>query len=247
MGWQGQNFFPLLLVGASSGPAGVFVYSPGPGAGHLIASLSNSPVDPYGNTVQSTIASYSGASAVWLGGAAVRLTNGSENSPASILDGGGNLMIESPVASGGQLSAVLTLVPGNPGYVQAGSFVRATAPGGSAEAWHPIPLASGFTAVAGFATPSYRLNALGDLQLCGAVSGTIASGSQAFSTALPAGYFSATNAYAAASGLQSAAGGVSAGNEARVKITTGGVLQILGLGNGAAAWGCDVTLPISFG
>lgn len=95
--------------------AGAFFYSGTPGVGNLIASITTAAVDPFGNTTQKTIASYSGTAVAWMDAAAFRLTDGSENSPASIIDGGGNLTLESPIASTGQVSAVLTLTPGT-GY-----------------------------------------------------------------------------------------------------------------------------------
>jgi hypothetical protein len=54
MGWQ-NNIFPLLIVNASGGFTGLFVYSPAPGPGNLIGAITGaaSTTDPYGNTVSS--------------------------------------------------------------------------------------------------------------------------------------------------------------------------------------------------
>lgn len=49
MGWN-SSVFPLLIVYSSSGtPTGFFQYSPAPGIGTLVASLTESSKDPYGN------------------------------------------------------------------------------------------------------------------------------------------------------------------------------------------------------
>lgn len=49
MGWQ-NNIFPLLIVNASGGFTGLFVYSPRPGPGNLIAAIAGAAgTDPYGN------------------------------------------------------------------------------------------------------------------------------------------------------------------------------------------------------
>ncbi|HUY45613.1 MAG TPA: hypothetical protein VMV92_07785 [Streptosporangiaceae bacterium] len=79
----------------------------------LTASLAGgSGTDPVaGHSTEPGITSYSGTAYAQMDGAAIHITNGSENSPAGIIDGGGNLTIESPVASTGQSSAVLVLTP----------------------------------------------------------------------------------------------------------------------------------------
>lgn len=49
MGWQ-NNIFPLLIIDASGAFTGLFVYSPAPGNGNLIASIAAAAgTDPYGN------------------------------------------------------------------------------------------------------------------------------------------------------------------------------------------------------
>ena len=58
MTW-GSNVFPLLIVTSSGGFTGLFVYSPAPGAGNLIASTAAQPgTDPYGNAYLSGEAVY---------------------------------------------------------------------------------------------------------------------------------------------------------------------------------------------
>lgn len=58
MGWN-SNVFPLLIITASGGFTGLFAYSPGPGAGNLIASVTaQAGTDPYGNAYVAGVASY---------------------------------------------------------------------------------------------------------------------------------------------------------------------------------------------
>src|SRR5215472_4848178 len=61
MGWE-NSFFSLLIVNASGGFTGLYVYSPTVGAGNLIASVSaSSGTDPYGNALISGVTSYNPA------------------------------------------------------------------------------------------------------------------------------------------------------------------------------------------
>jgi len=58
MGW-GSNIFPLLIVTSSGGFTGLFVYSPSPGHGNLIYSVTGaSGTDPYGNPFTATATMY---------------------------------------------------------------------------------------------------------------------------------------------------------------------------------------------
>jgi len=69
VGW-GTSIFPLLIVTSSSGFTGLFVYSPGPGAGNLIASISSGVgTDPFGNTVNDGIWAYGSGEPVGAAGA----------------------------------------------------------------------------------------------------------------------------------------------------------------------------------
>jgi len=59
MGWENENVFPLVIITAGGGFTGLFVYSPGPGAGNLVASIAaQSGTDPYGNSYRAGITSY---------------------------------------------------------------------------------------------------------------------------------------------------------------------------------------------
>jgi hypothetical protein len=59
---QNTTFFGRLVVVFGTGFFGVFVYSPVPGAGNLIASITSSHgTDPYGNVYQAGVSSYGAA------------------------------------------------------------------------------------------------------------------------------------------------------------------------------------------
>jgi hypothetical protein len=54
-----QSSFPLLIVTSGSGFTGLFVYSPIPGTGNLLASVTaQAGTDPYGNPYQASITAY---------------------------------------------------------------------------------------------------------------------------------------------------------------------------------------------
>lgn len=58
MPW-GSNIFPLLIVSASGGFTGLFVYTPGPGAGNLAGSFTaQAGTDPYGNAYKAGLTVY---------------------------------------------------------------------------------------------------------------------------------------------------------------------------------------------
>lgn len=58
MTW-GSNVFPLLIVTSGGGFTGLFVYSPAPGPGNLIASIAaQAGTDPFGNAYRAGITSY---------------------------------------------------------------------------------------------------------------------------------------------------------------------------------------------
>jgi hypothetical protein len=59
MGWQNQNQ-TLVVVSAGTGYSGFFIYSPSPGPGNLLLSITapGLATDPYGNTVVNELALY---------------------------------------------------------------------------------------------------------------------------------------------------------------------------------------------
>jgi hypothetical protein len=67
VGWQ-SNIFPLLIVTPTGGFTGLFVYSPGPGHGNLIASTTSAAgTDPYGNAFLGASASYASSAGIAAG------------------------------------------------------------------------------------------------------------------------------------------------------------------------------------
>src|SRR5215472_12880307 len=59
MGWENENVFPLVIITAGGGFTGLFVYSPGPGLGNLIASIAaQNGTDPFGNAFLAGVVSY---------------------------------------------------------------------------------------------------------------------------------------------------------------------------------------------
>lgn len=59
MGWNSNSVFTVLIVSGGSGFTGVFVYSPKPATGALVASITAAAgTDPYGNAYQAGITVY---------------------------------------------------------------------------------------------------------------------------------------------------------------------------------------------
>lgn len=77
MGWN-NSVFELLIVSAGGGPfTGLFVYSPAPGNGNLIASITASNgTDPFGNGFDAGIVSYSGLNTAILNASSLSLFAG---------------------------------------------------------------------------------------------------------------------------------------------------------------------------
>ena len=73
--WSNTSQFALVIISAGGGFQGLFVYSPAPGPGNLIASIAASAgTDPYGNPYQAGITSYDTTF-----GGLVQLANGAVN------------------------------------------------------------------------------------------------------------------------------------------------------------------------
>jgi hypothetical protein len=95
-----------------------------------------------------------------------------------------------------------------------------------AETWHNIPLAAGWTIVAGY-TAQYRMNALGNVELSGRI--TCSSASLIISTALPNGYYATgvTGMTAAVTATVDAT--AIAGQTIRIALSNAGILSIAGV------------------
>lgn len=112
-----------------------------------------------------------------------------------------------------------------------GTALVATEPGTTTtpETWHPLTLASGWSAVSGFPTPGYRLNALGNVELTGRI--THASlASRGLIARLPAGYYST---YQRGCPVSLVAGSPAASGLPRLYCSTSGQLNIESLSSTA--------------
>ena len=100
MTW-GSNVFPLLIVTSSGGFTGLFVYSPAPGAGNLIASVAaQAGTDPFGNSYLAGVISYSpGTSFAGFAGGGLEL--GSEN-PSSLITSVGSIGLDDAIVASAQ-------------------------------------------------------------------------------------------------------------------------------------------------
>ncbi len=218
---------------------GLFVYTGTPRAGNPpVASIVAPGVtaDPYGNTVASILEVQQSGLQTVLTAASLTMAklSGALNPPQIIL-GDNTAPAGTPSQTFVRSSGIIS------------PLVIAVQPGTSstAEAWHPLTLQGGFTNVAGFAPASYRLNALGNVEMAGQITGTI-SGSTLFG-ALPAGYYSATYARNYAANVDSAAAGLIASETPHIACDTAGNLRITGLNNGTANIDLDGTFMLSAG
>jgi hypothetical protein len=86
MGWNNE-IFSLLIVTSGGGFTGLFVYSPAPGAGNLIASVAaQAGTDPYGNAYSRGVASYAGggtAESLLTGGLMQLIATAFQSAPAT--------------------------------------------------------------------------------------------------------------------------------------------------------------------
>jgi hypothetical protein len=120
-GWSNQVQF--LVIVAGGGVAGVYVYDPTAGLGTLIASMTDSTVDPFGNATEQGITSYApsgGATATLVAqlyqgtlnlGAPDTVNGVGGAAPASVSGGiqPGALTLTSGIASGADTAASLQL------------------------------------------------------------------------------------------------------------------------------------------
>ena len=118
---------------------------------------------------------------------------------------------------------------------------------GTAEYWHPLTLASGWSAVAGFHTPSYRLNALGNVELTGRITNpSAAEGSEIAS--LPSGYYSSSYNLVTTCGIQQAVA-LSTTRNIELFLGTAGKLNLFGISATAGSTTVDIdsTFKLSAG
>jgi len=115
VGWS-NNLFQLLIVVATTGYSGVFVYSPSTGAGNLkLAIAAQAGTDPYGNAYENgltIIDNAGGSSGIWLKSGA-SFESGITNLGTLIPGSGGSAYIEAvfngPTATGGNQQTAVYL------------------------------------------------------------------------------------------------------------------------------------------
>ena len=123
----------------------------------------------------------------------------------------------------------LTVNVGSVTAVEPGTGTSATNPA-VGESWHAMTLANSWANVAGFATARYRLTALDQVEVIGAIDASSASSAVFFT--LPSGYRPASQQAVCAMG---ASGSVPAGLSPWVRCTTGGALSVQNTG-ALGAW-----------
>jgi hypothetical protein len=112
-GWANDAITLLILTEEISGFSGIFGYSPGPGAGNLIFSVTAAAgTDPYGNAYQAGVTSYSASGAFYtqlLGGLINFFTTGDFSAATIGAPTQGVLTINSPLESAGDTGAAILL------------------------------------------------------------------------------------------------------------------------------------------
>lgn len=189
MPWNSQSATQLLIVNASPGFTGLFVYSPSPGTGNLIASsTATAGTDPYGNAYLAGITSYGTGVASQqffnLQGGFATLSDSASHK--WLIDANANFT--SPVM---RLQSLATLTPL---FVSQAGTAITTQPGTSnPETWH-APATAGFTTAAGVQPVEYTLLPDGNVAITGQMnaSGAYTAGTTIWT--MPAGYRPSTNA-----------------------------------------------------
>lgn len=207
----------VIVFGPSGTVTGVFVYSGTPGPGTLIASMTDSLTDPFGNATIQGVVSYAGPGAA-----------------AGIVNGALFLYTGSPLAS------YFSVGPGTLGRVQFGG-VGFTSAGGTAAAptvittdtWHNASLTANFAA--GAPAPQYLLLPDQSYVLRGQVSCSVASGAGTTMFTIPA-TFTQTAFFATPNTMA----GYTAGSST-VSMNAGGSVTnqfAMGIGNTVRLDGC---------
>ena len=222
--------------GSAGGAGGIAVSGGGAGGNGGIASggghqggVGNTPGGaPGGSSVKST----TGRPGV---NGQIRLTYQPSGGPVllcSIASAAGTDQFGTGYPAGGQLGAALTVT----GAVTATGGTAAAPTLITTDSWHVLPLAAGWTTLAGHPVPSYRLLPDGNVQLTGFAQHAAFNGVVAINTgALPAAYLPAT--------IQAIAG---IGNEpGLIAITTGGVVETSGFAAGSVQATFNGTYPVN--
>jgi hypothetical protein len=107
--------------------------------------------------------------------------------------------------------------------------------GGALETWHAIPLAAGWSTLAGHPVPSYRLLPDGNVQICGYASHANFAATTALSTALPAAYQPLSEIFLSDAGPDTAG----------IEVTTGGIINAVPLAAGSVQVNFSGIYPVN--
>jgi hypothetical protein len=264
--WTNQIQNVVVVAGPTGAVVGVFVYAPGttPALGNLpVAWMTDGTKDPFGNVLPAIqVVSLNTATSAYaaLHNGSVQVFPGSGTAAGTMFAGTGFLELDSPAESGldtagkvdlfSHLASPLTagnpafqftnVVPYLPSLTGIGQWVaQDPASVGTAETWHAMTLANGWTNDAGFAVAAYRLTNNNEVEIVGTIVATTATSSTFFT--LPAGYRPAHSQTRPAG----ATGGVAAGTAPFITCTSAGVLSENNVGIGAAnilTFGCTFSL-----
>ena len=188
-GWQirkdgSAEFNNVTIRGGEVVDGTTLIYSPSPGAGNLVASISaTGGTDAYGNTYQAGAVSYTagGLAGLYLG--ALQLfgsADGWQVTTGPVIGGHESLALFPSLTYGGGLG-------GKPVYVGFDGTVYAANPANTAinESWHSLGTLAGYTVN----LARYRLTALGELEVQVSVTSAGANAATVnFSAALAAAY-----------------------------------------------------------
>jgi len=235
VGWSPQVLRATEVI--ISGPADfLLVYNGTPGPGTLLYSISPvSGVDPYGNAYQAGATSYQGTTSY------TQIFGSQVTFFSSVAPGFTGFQVSDTdvlevVGTPGVASFQVTVPISQPLYAS-----DPVAGFGTAETWHPITLDAGWSAHAGYAAPSYRLDTDGALWLTGMAdfgSSQTVNHNLNNGHPLPAPYRPLTQKVFRSTDTNT--------QRAGVQISTGGVIEALG----SAAWPyqfceIDVKLPLN--
>lgn len=217
MPWTNQAI-SLVIIDAATGFTGLFVYSPIPAFGNLIASVAAiAGTDPYGNTYQPGVTSYVPGTTelVQLNDGFIQWEDVSGQlwkiEPGS---GGVPLQFIPPVTQ-----SAIYFFDGNNG------FRNSTAGTSTPEIWHAPTLGTGWatgSSAAGFQPVRYRLTCENLVEIIGLIHSTSATPASTIWT-MPTGYFNATSAQRLGVTVNNNAGSALAGF---LSISTAGVVSL---------------------
>jgi len=237
-----------LVIVFGSGFSGVFVYSPKPGSGNLIASVAAAAgTDPYGNVYQAGVFSYLGGGFAGLASGTVTVEASGAVSAGSLSSpSGGQLQLDTGLQQGGDTRGQMFVYslggsPSGAPLAQLGQSMAIVAshPGGStAETWQSLGTLSGFTVTRG----RYRITPEGEVEFDVVITGGGANAATtSWSNTLPAAYRPAV----ARAATMATGRAVTAGDAwPRLTVSTGGTVQVVTVANISLAMNANWNMPM---